>query len=454
LSPSALDEPGRPVGRDPHVGQVFRVPYRGAHDAGDSAPSYLVLTRGAHSASADLQKGMFFFEQFPEPRQAFARVPAFIFHSNPYRSTPWIDVVEPDAGYCMFHGDNRTPGAPPLSSRGNSRFAKIASFYADPSLRKFAPPVLVFEQVEFRGTRRGYRKFSGFGVPTRFALATQAEKRGGYFTNLVIELALFRLDRENETFPWHWIDERRRRSVDADQALRAAPSAWKEWVRDGDLAVDGCRRIVARQAVVPVSNQSAIEPGERQVLAEVREYYDRNRHAFEGLASLVAERVLGAQCRRGWVTKRSGDGGIDFVLRLDVGDPADRLSRASAVVLGQAKCVGPKQQVGGHALARVVARLQRGWIGVFVTTGTFSQKAQLELSQDKYPVVLIGGRRLAKVLVEITTQERIRLRDLLDRESKWYAENSRNVHPARILDDAFSFSTSSAASLVAASVGA
>ncbi|MBK7928979.1 MAG: restriction endonuclease [Bryobacterales bacterium] len=92
-----------------------------------------------------------------------------------------------------------------------------------------------------------------------------------------------------------------------------------------------------------------------------------------------------------WVTKRSGDGGVDFVCRMDVGDPADLLSRTSAVVLGQAKCIATSAAIGGHALARVVARLQRGWIGVFVTTGVFSRAAQLELAQDRYLVVLING---------------------------------------------------------------
>lgn len=432
------------------VGDVLRVPYRGTAGT-NGVPSYLDLTRGTHKKPADHQKGIFFFEQFKEPGHDFLRFPAFIFHSNPYKRgaeiTPWVDIVEPDEGYCLFHGDNRTPAGTPVSSRGNSRFIRCLRLFADPQLRKFAPPVLVFQQVEFEGSRRGYRRFCGYGVPVRYALATQKAPRGDYFTNLVVELALLRLDTENEAFPWTWIDARRDRAVDADVALRSAPRAWKEWVRQGDLAIESCRRFVARQTVVSVAEQRVTSDDERRILVEVLRYHSDKKHEFEGLASFVARRVLGPQCQRGWVTKRSGDGGIDFICRLDVGDPSDRLGRTSAVVLGQAKCILPDAEIGGHALARVVARLQRGWIGAFVTTGVFSTRAQLELAQDKYPLVLINGRRLARVLLEVITQERLTLADLLERETDWYLRHSTNLHPSRVLGDAFSFTSATAATL-------
>ena len=365
------------------------MPYRGQRNDTSGFASYLDLTRGVHEKSADLQKGMFFYQQVKEPGQHFARMPAFIFHSNPFKkgaeATPWVDVVEPDAGYCLFHGDNRRAGALPLASRGNARFIQIQHLYVDPVMRKFAPPVLVFEQAEYQGNRRGYRRFSGFGVPIRHALATQKEVWGGYFTNLVIELVLFRLEQENEAFNWSWIDRRRDGSVDADTALRAAPAAWKRWVSEGELAVEGCRRIVARQAIVDASEQRQTTKEELKILAEVLDYYGKRKHAFEGLAAFVTQRVLGNQCRRGWVTKRSGDGGVDFICRLDVGDRVNRLSHTPAVVLGQAKCVGLNTPIGGHDLARVVARLQRGWIGVFVTTGVFSRAAAARTGRRPVP---------------------------------------------------------------------
>ncbi len=44
----------------------------------------------------------------------------------------------------------------------------------------------------------------------------------------------------------------------------------------------------------------------------------------------------------------------------------------------------------------MVARLRRGWIGVYVTTSDYSRNAQEEMVEDQYPIVLIDGRRLAE----------------------------------------------------------
>jgi hypothetical protein len=381
---------------------------------------------------------MFFYASVNELGQSFARLPAFVFHSNPYKKdtegTPWIDVVEPDVGYALFHGDNRRIARSPLEGRGNQKFAEVQHLYFEPELRMFAPPILVFTQKEMFGNRKGYREFSGYGVPVRCTLNTQRERKSGrYFSNLTIELALFNLAKENELFAWSWIDARRNDKFSAAQVLRTAPDAWREWVKNGHSAIERCRRNVARNAVVRNVDQTLLTSNERRVLDEVIAYYAKKKHPFEGLASYVATRIIGHGCKRGWVTKRSGDMGIDFVCRLDVGDPGGQLSRTPLVVLGQAKC--QKSPISAPDLARVVARLQRGWMGAYVTTSVFSEPAQLELAEDKYPLVLINGKRLAQELERATVAEGMSLSELLDRETLWYETNERIVAANRILDD-------------------
>jgi hypothetical protein len=419
------------------IGNVFRVPH-GAIVEESSVPSYLELTRGNRQSPADLQKGMFFYASVKEPGEAFSRLPAFIFHSNPYKrdteGTPWIDVVEPDIGYALFHGDNRKITRSPLEGRGNRKFAELQHFYFEPKLHVFAPPILVFTQNEMLGSRKGYREFSGYGVPVRCMINTQREKKSGrYFTNLTIELALFSLTKENEKFDWAWIDARRNGELTANQVLKFAPAAWCEWVKNGRSAIERSRRNVAKHTIVKAHEQGSITSAERRILDEVYAFYANNKHPFEALASYVATRIVGHGCKRGWVTKRSGDMGIDFVCRLDVGDPGGLLSRAPIVVLGQAKC--QKKPIAAPDLARVVARLQRGWMGVYVTTSAFSEAAQLELTQDKYPLVLINGKRLVRELEQATVEEGLSLRELIDRETAWYQANERPYAPTRILDD-------------------
>jgi hypothetical protein len=419
------------------IGDVFRVPH--GKVPGDSAvPNYLDLTRGCCAVPADLQKGMFFYASVKEPGQSFPRLPAFIFLSNPHKKdtegTPWIDVVEPDVGYALFHGDNRKVGCSPLTGRGNAKFTAVQRFYSEPQLRKFAPPILIFSQKEMLGNRKGYREFCGYGIPVRSTITTQREKKSGqYFINLTIELVLFHLSREDEFFDWVWIDRRRDGSVHAEQVLKSAPHAWRDWVSNGDAAVERCRRNVAKNRIVKTELQATLTTRERSILEEIYDFYRDDKHPFEGLASYVAARVIAHDCKRGWVTKRSGDMGIDFICRMDIGDPGDQLSRAPIVVLGQAKC--QKKPVSAPDLARVVARLQRGWIGVYVTTSTFSEPAQIELSEDKYPLVLINGKRLAQEVEQAVVGEGLSLRELLARETSWYHANERPYAPARILDD-------------------
>lgn len=419
------------------IGEVFRVGYPREVTGpanGEQYASYHELTRGIHPVGADINKGIWAYKEVEEPGTELRRRPAVLLHSNRFKAdsldVPWIDVIEAENGFAIYNGDNRKP-EPPLTSRGNSLLTGLSSFYSTPELRLFAPPILLFAQRLANGNRRGYREFCGYGVPIRYILQSQSSKETTIrFTNLVVEIALFNLDAENEVFDWTWIDLRRDGTITARKILETSPAAWKLWVSQGDEVIERCRRKVARNRVVSVRDQ---HPGstDLEILARVVMFFTANRYAFEGLASLIAQRVIGQNCVRGWVTKRSGDGGIDFVNRLDVG--AD-FSRTSMVVLGQAKCIKPSAVIGSRDLARVVARLQRGWLGVYVTTGVYSESSQAELYSDRYPIVLINGKRLAKELRLTLNMENISLEDLLLREQQWYEAHMELAEPERIVD--------------------
>lgn len=53
----------------------------------------------------------------------------------------------------------------------------------------------------------------------------------------------------------------------------------------------------------------------------------------------------------------------------------------------------------------MVARLRRGWIGVFVTTGVFSRQAQVEVIDDQYPLVLVSGQILAEQVLRMAAAD-------------------------------------------------
>ncbi len=369
------------------------------------------------------------------------RIPAIILHSNPFKEgseiTPWIDVINPDDGYAIYNGDNKTSAKTAFESEGNKILVDLFPSYFSSNDRVFAPPILLFKQELVNGERKGYRSFQGYGIPINMFIRTQKEIQKNnqnpmYFTNLVFEIAILKIDNENEEFSWDWIDDRRDSNLTSEETLRYAPRAWKEWVKQGNESINRLQRRVSERSVVDTKDQNADD--DIDLLNHVYNYYNKKKHSFEGLSSLIATKIIGEKCNRGWVTKKSGDGGVDFVSRLDIDGG---LSKTKIVVLGQAKCVKPDTSINGEELARVVARLQRGWIGVYVTTGRYSVNSQKELFDDKYPVVLINGKRLAQEIKKIINIENIELEYLLDRESEWYEKNIRMESPSRILDEEF-----------------
>ena len=137
------------------------------------------------------------------------------------------------------------------------------------------------------------------------------------------------------------------------------------------------------------------------MLTQVYNHFEGRKHSFESLAAAVASLVFersGARYVRGWLTRMGGDGGMDFVGRLDAGSTK---TDTPLVVLGQAKCVKPSSSISPDEVARVVARLRRGWVGIFVTTGVFSKQAQVEVIDDQYPLVLVPGLELAREVIRM-----------------------------------------------------
>ena len=409
------------------VNQEFRVPRSlAASQSGD----FLTLCRGRHNTGVNPNRGIFYYAPVVDAAGS-RRLPAFILYSDNVgglsAKNPWLDIIDAEDGYALYHGDNKTSGTPPLKTPGNSMVAEIAHQYRDRDLRVLAPPMILFERTGNRNA--SYRKFVGYGIPRELRIQSQGAS-GDTFTNLAIELILFSLTTEGEEFDWNWIDQRRDASVSPSTALKAAPAAWKYWVKRGDTAIESSRRRVFGATIrSPKEQRQAVSEDEQVLIERIYKYYGSNKYAFEGLGSWVASRVLGPNCSRGWVTPRV-DGGIDFVSRMDLGTG---FAKTVVVVLGQAKCIRPIDQVRGLDLARTVARLKRGWIGVVVTTGTFSIKAQQEVLSDQYPLVLIDGPRLSQEVRAEMSQNGLTLEQVLDRETDWYESNQSALAADRVV---------------------
>jgi hypothetical protein len=326
------------------------------------------------------------------------RVCAIFLSSNENKlgsiDNPWHDTLAPDEGFARYFGDNKAPGVDPGTTPGNRALLRQFELHTSPerSKRERAAPVFLF-----RSSRKGYKEFAGLGLLTGARRVTQfAEKNGGFFTNYLFDLAILSLTEEDESLTIQWVADRRRADNDVKLANAMAPRAWLEWIKFGSAEIEKLKRRVARYRIVPKREQVVpAESDKRKVLQKIYDFYEPKRHRFEALASLACEsmvRETGANYQRGWLTRGTGDGGLDFVGRIDIGEG---LARTKLVVLGQAKCEKIDAPTGGVHIARTVARLRRGWVGAYVTTSFFSESVQREVYEDQYPVVLLNGAALA-----------------------------------------------------------
>lgn len=326
-----------------------------------------------------------------------------------HETNPWHDEFDLDHGHVRYFGDHKpsTIGLPG-ATKGNRLVLEAARLHAGTTReeRLLAPPLLLFRSTtvhrEGRALVKGHVEFCGAAIIERLEHVVQRDPEAGKsFPNIALDLAVV-AGGDVDGIDLRWIDDRRNDELAAEVALRHAPSSWIRWVKEGRVAIPGVRRRVLA-STVKTSKEQQPESGttEAEVLAELYGFYDGRKHAFELLASRVAAEVLresGARYKEGWLSRSSGDGGVDFIGRIDMGSLS---ASTPVVVLGQAKCIQPSSSISPEQVARVVARLRRGWIGVYVTTGSFSKQAQVEIIDDQYPVVLISGRTLAETVWRI-----------------------------------------------------
>lgn len=344
------------------------------------------------------------------------RRPAIAIRSSPWKAgsdeTPWHDEFDLDHGHIRYFGDHKATTTGPIgSTRGNKALLDAWNRHAstDRTERLEAEPLLVFagrpQVVDGLIRHKGFVEFCGVAIIERLEYIVQRDPRTGRsFPNIALDLNVISLG-ENDELDWSWIDDRRDHRLTSAQALENAPAAWKRWVKDGRAALPRIRRRVMSSRVQTKQDQLPL-PSSRHdnILRDVYSFFDGRKHAFEYLASMVAGELLGEQGHTyssGWLTRAGGDGGMDFVGRLDVGIGR---GKAPLVVLGQAKCVDPQTGISPDQVARLVARLRRGWVGVYVTTGHFSRQAQVEIVDDEYPVMLVPGLKLAETVDRVTQQ--------------------------------------------------
>lgn len=435
------------------LGQVYRF------GSPQSCPSHLEFVDGHQNwffvtdSSSDTDRSLRPQPGIWNPRKvdtaSGSRTPLIICTSATYQigtfETPWADVIRPDDGFAIYYGDNKDPQETQASAvRGNRELLEAmrlhqSSHRAD---RLKAPPILVLTGRSSSGPASGYRTVEGIAVVKSADVVLQRESKTsgsssvGSFQNIRFELLILDLKHDGDAIGMEWINARRNPHVSDEDALLLAPRSWQQFVESGISATEHLRRRVMRSALLDEPLQRP-EPGStlEDILLRTVSFFEPRRHDFEAASARVVERIFidqGFDYRTGWITQRSGDGGFDFVGRLDL-DRSGMFPSTRQVVLGQAKC--ESSATSGRDIARLAARLRRGWQGAYVTTSTFSRRVQIEVLEDRYPVLLVPGVRVAAVLKDELDATGQRLEDYLNGLQNRYRELPRSSDPELVLLD-------------------
>lgn len=431
------------------IGQIYRASNKVAKQNPsllevDGFPNFYYHTYLKDSPKIQFQKGIHSIAKVML-EDGSSRVPAIIVSSSPHRygseTTPWEDIYDPDFGHVRYYGDNRSNEHRPEQKTGNKALLDAFKGHTSPikdDRINFAIPILFFERATVNGSPKGYIKFHGYGVIESVELVTQydVKSNSGFFSNYVFDMCVFSMAEDNEDFPWDWINARRDRTLSNKDTLKYAPKAWKKYIANGFGELSKIRRHVYVSNVLKVEEQMPKSGSkEEEILKKTYDHFQDKRNKFELLAMRVAQEIFdssGSDFKPGWVTKKTGDGGIDFIARSDI---SKGLSSIKMVILGQAKCESLDSPTNGMDIARTVARLKRGWIGIYVTTAYFSTAVQKEVLDDQYPIMLVNGLRLAEAINSIIYKDGISVEELFKTIDLQYDNMCKNRRPEEILLD-------------------
>jgi Restriction endonuclease AspBHI N-terminal/Restriction endonuclease len=405
-------------------------------------PNYYAATHTPGTTKATIVKGINTLKPVKMPGKA-ERIPAIVIVSSSKKSgtatTPWENYIDEDNGYIRYYGDNASPDQSPEDSQGNHRLLEQFEMHKsdDQSIRTKAAPIIILERI-----KTGYVKFQGFGVITNAERVMQKTPSSATaFANYAFEIVVLKLDESNDRFCWNWISNRRNASMNDASGLESAPASWRKWVKLGSTSLTYLRRRISKTRVVlKTAQMPEASSAESRDLKSIYDFYTdrKNKHGFERLAEKISGRLFqgnGNGYTHGWITKASGDGGTDFVGRLDVGDG---FSKLRIVVLGQAKCEKINKPTNGQHIARLVSRLRRGWVGVYVTTSFFSEGVQEEVIEDRCPIMMINGKRVAQEARKMSKETGMELLDYLqlieaEHESKDASSSLSQMDPEQVL---------------------
>ncbi len=294
---------------------------------------------------------------------------------------PWDDILDYSTGQIFYWGDAKFDDVRRYKKHnefmGNRILERIHDLILGQNLA-IVPPILHFTKLN-----KGLIQFSGLCVLEKLE-NTWYEDKGRPIKNFRCHLSIL----DTETVDIEWLHTRASAKSLSD-INKNAPEIWLDYI-SGRI-----RKLILWRKLVRTNSEQLPRPGsdESNVLDQVcsltpEEFEHFCTALFQDLAarSGVQHDIQGTRLVR--------DGGFDFFGKFTLPPPL----HYEINFKGQAKRYKCSNAVSPEDVSRLVARLQRGEYGIFITTSYYTKAAQEEVYEDNYPVRLFSGYDIVSFL--------------------------------------------------------
>ena len=291
---------------------------------------------------------------------------------------PWEDVVDLSAGRIYYWGDAKyNPAKRHMDFLGNRVLQNIYDRILG-NEKVLIPPILHFSKP-----RPGIVVFNGLCVMDKLEL-TWFEDQGHPVRNFRAHLII--LDEAEVSVDWL----HQRATCNAIKTIQTNSSTiWKEYLSGNVRKLD-----IWKSEIRSMDQQLPPEgSAESNILEELRKLSATEFEAITVAILKQLENVTHSITR----TRSTADGGFDFFGHFQLPYPLSY----DINFLGEAKKFKRTDAVQPRHVSRLVARLNRGQYGIFITTSYYTSQAQREVLEDGYPVKLFAGGDLIRIMKEL-----------------------------------------------------
>ncbi len=318
-------------------------------------------------------------------------------NTSHHRYNPWEDIVDYSSGLIYYWGDAKFSNDKSYSDyRGNRYLLKSFEKVLENRL-SVVPPILHFSKF-----KPGAVRFNGLCALTKLDL-TWFEDRGNPVKNFKCELTILDTDKVGVD----WLHDRAK-CTDLRKLNKKAPKVWKEYIAGNTKILD-----VWSKSILTKEDQLPPENSKDSKLLD----------GLTGISPIHFEAIVVELLRnlpqinhKIFRTQPTADGGFDFYGQFSLPYPISYTIK----FLGEAKKYGRNTAVQPRHVSRLVARLDRGQFGIFITTSYYTRQTQKEVLKDGYPVKLFSGKDIVNILKEL------RLANNGEINQKWLASISED----------------------------